>query len=67
MGAVGIWCMHFIGNLAIVMHDGEPALQIQYSPGFTAGSFLLPIVGLAIAFYFYHTSESVSVLGMYNL
>ena len=62
MGAVGIWCMHFIGMLAIVMNEDEFGLQIQYSTGFTVGAFFLPIVGLILAFYFYSTSESVSVL-----
>ena len=55
--------MHFIGNLAIEMDKGQPDLQIQYSAGFTVGSFLLPIFVLAIAFYFFRTSESVSMLG----
>jgi len=62
MGAVGVWCMHFIGNIAIIMDHGRAGLQIQYSPGPTTGSFLLPIVGLTIAFYILSTSESVSVL-----
>lgn len=62
MGAVGVWCMHFIGNMAIVMNNGIPDFRIQYSPGFTVGSFLLPIVGLTIAFYFFSISENISVL-----
>ena len=41
MGGVGIWCIPFIGNLAIEMDKGQPDLQIQYSAGFTVGSFLL--------------------------
>ncbi|KAK3171198.1 hypothetical protein OEA41_003282 [Lepraria neglecta] len=64
MGGVGVWCMHFIRNLAIEMDKGQPDLQIQYSAGFTVGSFLLPIFVLAIAFYFFSTSESVSMLGL---
>ena len=63
MGGVSIWCMHFIGNLAIEMDKGPPDLQIQYSTGFSVGSFLLPIFVLVIAFYFFGTSESVSMLG----
>lgn len=55
--------MHFIGNSAIIMADDQPGLQIQYSPGPTVGSFLLPIAGLTLAFYFFSTSESVSILG----
>ena len=63
MGAVAIWSMHFIGNRAIVMAKGEPYLQIQYSPGFTAGSFFLPVCVVAIAFYLFSVSEKVSILG----
>lgn len=62
MGAVAIWSMHFIGNRAIEMAQGQPSDQIQYSPGFTAGSFFLPIVVVGIAFYLFSTSEKVSVL-----
>ena len=43
--------MHFIGNRAVVLNDGEPALQIVYSVGFTAVSFFLPILVLLVAFY----------------
>ena len=63
MGAVAIWSMHFIGNRAIVMANGEAYLQIQYSPGFTAGSFFLPVCVVAIAFYLFSVSEKVSILG----
>ena len=63
MGAVAIWSMHFIGNRAIIMAQGEANLQIQYSPGFTAGSFFLPVCVVGIAFYLFSVSENVSVLG----
>lgn len=63
MGAVAIWSMHYIGNRAIVMAQGEPNLQIQYSPGFTAGSFFLPVCVVAIAFYFFSVSENVRIQG----
>ena len=46
-----------------MMADGEPYLQIQYSPGFTAGSFFLPVCVVAMAFYFFSISENVSILG----
>ncbi|KAL9123872.1 MAG: hypothetical protein Q9217_006740 [Psora testacea] len=62
MGAVAIWSMHFIGNRAIDMAGDQDRLQIQYSPGFTAGSFFLPICGVGIAFYFFSVSESISPL-----
>ncbi|KAL9623126.1 MAG: hypothetical protein Q9160_002640 [Pyrenula sp. 1 TL-2023] len=51
MGGVGIWCMHFIGNRAIVLANGEIDEQIVYSSLFTAVSFFLPIVVLLGAFY----------------
>ena len=63
MGAVAIWSMHFIGNRAVVMAQGEPHLQIQYSPGFTAGSFFLPVCVVGIAFYLFSVSENMSILG----
>jgi NO-binding membrane sensor protein with MHYT domain len=50
MGGIAIWCMHFVGNRAIVIGNGEPELQIAYSPGFTALSFFLPILVLLPAF-----------------
>ena len=52
MGGSGIWAMHFIGNRAIVLNEGDPERQISYSPGFTALSFFLPILVLLIAFHF---------------
>lgn len=57
MGGIGIWCMHFIGNRAIIMSDGESAAQISYSSGFTAISFFLPIGVLLGAFYFIGVTE----------
>ena len=63
MGAVAIWSMHYIGNRAIMMAEGEASLQIQYSPGFTAGSFFLPVCVVAVAFYFFSIYENVSILG----
>ncbi len=62
MGAVAIWSMHFIGNRAIQMDKGQVDFQIEYSPGYTAGSFFLPICVVGVAFYFLSTTEKVSVL-----
>ncbi|KAI1076497.1 FAD dependent oxidoreductase-domain-containing protein [Whalleya microplaca] len=50
MGGIAIWCMHFIGNRAIVLGHDEFELQIAYSSGFTALSFFLPIFVLLTAF-----------------
>ena len=46
-----------------MMAQGEPNLQIQYSPGFTAGSFFLPVCVVGIAFYFFSVSENVRIQG----
>lgn len=45
-----MWSMHFIGNRAIVLDDGDPAIQIVYSPAFTILSFFVPIVVIFLAF-----------------
>ena len=63
MGAVAIWSMHFIGNRAITMGGGLPYMQIAYSPASTAGSFFLPICVVALAFYLFSISESVTIIG----
>ncbi|KAL8700546.1 MAG: hypothetical protein Q9201_005397 [Fulgogasparrea decipioides] len=61
MGAVAIWSMHYIGNRAITMLNGERELQIRYSPAYTAGSFFLPICVLSIAFYLLGISGEVHI------
>lgn len=50
MGLVGIWCMHFIGNRAIILGDGDPGIQLVYNSGYTVLSVVLPVTGLIIAF-----------------
>ncbi|KNB17540.1 hypothetical protein FOXG_15046 [Fusarium oxysporum f. sp. lycopersici 4287] len=60
MGGVSIWCMHFIGNRAIDLADGEPDMQVAYSSGFTAVSFFVPILVLLAAFVAVGTNNSVS-------
>ncbi|PYI08851.1 MHYT domain signaling protein [Aspergillus sclerotiicarbonarius CBS 121057] len=62
MGGVGIWCMHYIGNRAIVLGDGAVQTQIIYSMKFTGVSFVLPVVVLLIAFYCIGASEKASYL-----
>ncbi|KAI5359867.1 Putative MHYT domain-containing protein [Septoria linicola] len=49
-GLVGIWCMHFIGNRAIILGRGDPEYQLVYNSGYTVLSVFLPIIGLTIAF-----------------
>ena len=51
MGLIGIWCMHFIGNRSIILGNGDESLQMEYSPGYTFLSCVLPVVGLSFAFY----------------
>ncbi|EAW13002.1 MHYT domain-containing protein [Aspergillus clavatus NRRL 1] len=62
MGGIGIWCMHFIGNRAIVLGDGSPHLQIMYSVSFTGVSFVLPVVVLFTAFYSTEAGEKAGYL-----
>ena len=50
MGGIGIWCMHYIGNLAIELGDSKNG-QIVYDSRCTAASFFLPIFVLLSAFY----------------
>lgn len=50
MGLVGIWCMHFIGNRAIILDKGQPEIQLVYDSGLTIVSLILPVVGLVAAF-----------------
>lgn len=49
-GLVAIWCMHFVGNRAIILGDGRREIQLYYNSGFTALSVFLPIVFLFFAF-----------------
>ncbi|KAJ5356338.1 hypothetical protein N7517_010947 [Penicillium concentricum] len=51
MGGIGIWCMHFIGNRAIVLGEGQSDVQVMYNVAFTGTSFVLPVVVLLFAFY----------------
>ncbi|KAF3065405.1 Signaling protein YkoW [Trichoderma lentiforme] len=50
MGGIAIWSMHFIGNRAIYMLNGEAAFQIAYSTALTVASLLVPIFVLVLAF-----------------
>jgi NO-binding membrane sensor protein with MHYT domain len=50
LGLVAIWCMHFVGNRAIILGDGSSLIQLNYNAGFTALSAFLPIIFLFVAF-----------------
>lgn len=62
MGGIAIWCMHFIGNRAIVLGDGAVQLQIYYSAGLTTISFFLPIIVIFMAFAAVGSNEEISVV-----
>jgi NO-binding membrane sensor protein with MHYT domain len=62
MGGVAIWCMHYIGNRAVVLGGGHDLAQIAYNPGFTALSFFVPIVVLLAAFMAVGSNDKVSLL-----
>ncbi|KAL7955582.1 hypothetical protein V8C34DRAFT_307300 [Trichoderma compactum] len=49
MGGIAIW-LHFLGNRAIYMPNGEAAFQIAYSTALTVASLLVPILVLMLAF-----------------
>lgn len=53
--------MHFVGNRAIILGDGEDEIQLYYSSTYTAVSAILPVVviflGLLIADKFYKSSK----------
>ncbi|KAK3690563.1 hypothetical protein B0T22DRAFT_463879 [Podospora appendiculata] len=60
MGGVAIWCMHYIGNRATSLLNGEPELQIAYSVGITALSFFVPILVLVVAFFVVTSSSTAA-------
>lgn len=64
MGGIGIWCMHFIGNRAIIIGQGAPEIQIIYNSGVTAASFFVPIVALVVPFCASGISEHVSRISL---
>ncbi|KAH7025297.1 uncharacterized protein B0I36DRAFT_332996 [Microdochium trichocladiopsis] len=59
MGGIAIWSMHFVGNRAVTLLNGEPELQIAYSVPITALSFFVPIVVLLVAFLAVSTTNKV--------
>lgn len=64
-GLVAIWCMHFVGNAAIRLGDGEDEIQLYYSSTYTAVSAILPVVviflGLLVADRFYKASKGAII------
>jgi NO-binding membrane sensor protein with MHYT domain len=43
--------MHFVGNRAIVMGDGDAQIQLYYNAGYTALSAVLPVIMLYIGLF----------------
>jgi NO-binding membrane sensor protein with MHYT domain len=62
MGAIGIWCMHYIGNRAVILKMNGLSSNISYSSGFTAISIFLPISVLMLAFYFIGITEHLNLV-----
>ncbi|KAL2073274.1 hypothetical protein VTL71DRAFT_10598 [Oculimacula yallundae] len=57
MGGITTWCMHFIGDCAIVLGDGQPEIQWTISPGFTVVSFFVPVIIQLIALWVAGSNE----------
>jgi NO-binding membrane sensor protein with MHYT domain len=62
MGGIAIWCMHYIGNRAIILGQGEAIMQIAYNPGITIASFFVPIIVLLAAFIAVGSNDIVSII-----
>ncbi|KAH6721072.1 hypothetical protein BKA61DRAFT_504742 [Leptodontidium sp. MPI-SDFR-AT-0119] len=62
MGGISIWCMHYISNRAIVLGDAQFAIQIAYSPTYTALSFFVPVTVLLVAFIVVGSDDRVSIV-----
>jgi NO-binding membrane sensor protein with MHYT domain len=61
MGGIGIWCMHYVANRAIMLPNTSGAKgEISYSPGYTALSFFVPIAVLLAAFSILGTNETIN-------
>jgi NO-binding membrane sensor protein with MHYT domain len=60
MGGIAIWCMHFIGNRAIILGGGEPQIQVTYAAGFTSLSFFIPILVMFVTFVAVGINEEIS-------
>ncbi|KAI8881881.1 hypothetical protein K501DRAFT_324283 [Backusella circina FSU 941] len=61
MGAVSIWCMHFIGNNSMYLLLGNEVYQLSYSAGYTAASLVVVIACMFIAFAFVGITEEAKL------
>jgi NO-binding membrane sensor protein with MHYT domain len=62
MGGISIFSMHYLGNQAILLGDGDIVLQIAYNPAYMALSMFVPIIALLVAFITVGSNEKVSWL-----
>ncbi|RDL31329.1 uncharacterized protein BP5553_09538 [Venustampulla echinocandica] len=62
MGGIAIWCMHYVGNRAVELGNGQFEIHIVYSPGFTALSFFVPTTVLLVAFIALGSNDRISIV-----
>ncbi|KAF2840815.1 hypothetical protein M501DRAFT_971220 [Patellaria atrata CBS 101060] len=49
-GLFAIWCMHFVGNSAIILDQGQIYMQLNYAAKYTVASAIVPCVVLFVGF-----------------
>ncbi|CAO3702422.1 unnamed protein product [Rhizopus stolonifer] len=59
MGAVGVWCMHFIGNNSLTLTYDNASYQLDYKAGYTFASLVVSIACMFISFCFVGVTEKV--------
>ncbi|KAK4653351.1 hypothetical protein QC762_512520 [Podospora pseudocomata] len=67
MGGVSIWCMHYIGNRATSLLNGQPELQVVYSVRVTVASFFVPILVLCAAFFVVTSTRNASGVNWWRI
>ncbi|BFZ54305.1 hypothetical protein PYCC9005_001339 [Savitreella phatthalungensis] len=50
LGGIAIFCMHFLGNRAIIVSGAQGRTQLHYSSAIVIASFILPTVVIFMAF-----------------
>ncbi|KAI9749877.1 MAG: hypothetical protein M1835_001476 [Candelina submexicana] len=64
MGGIATWSMHFIGNRAIILNEGQKELEVEYNDKWTAASFALPISVTFLAFMVCGTNDNLTTTGL---
>ncbi|KAK0736579.1 hypothetical protein B0T21DRAFT_384058 [Apiosordaria backusii] len=67
MGGVSIWCMHYIGNRATSLLNGQPELQVVYSVRVTVASLFVPILVLLAAFFVVTSTRNVNGVNWWRI